>query len=144
MTSSQQRQSTGLVWIRGFANKLLTIAPCNLKLGDPRMLRTRHFEYIIYKIQPALAYRKEHFRVVCRLQLGSTIAILFSTAGTILECVWRRHAAMTLWLLGYPDKALERSQEALALACELSHPCSMVHALYYSAWVHQQRGESRP
>jgi hypothetical protein len=29
---------------------------------------------------------------------------------------------MTHWLLGYPDKALERSQEALALACELTHP----------------------
>jgi len=54
-----------------------------------------------------------------------------------------RHAAMTLWLLGYPDQALERSRDALALAQKLSHPYSLVHALFYSAWVHQQRGERR-
>jgi class 3 adenylate cyclase/predicted ATPase len=52
-----------------------------------------------------------------------------------------RHAAMTLWLLGYPDQALEKSRDALTLARKLSHPYSLVHALFYSAWVHQQRGE---
>ena len=52
-----------------------------------------------------------------------------------------RHAAMTLWLLGYPDQALERSRHALGLAQKLSHPYSLVHALFYAAWVHQQRGD---
>jgi class 3 adenylate cyclase/predicted ATPase len=52
-----------------------------------------------------------------------------------------RHAAMTLWLLGYPDQALERSRDALGLAQKLSHPYSLVHALFYAAWVHQQRGD---
>ncbi|MBM4297146.1 MAG: hypothetical protein FJ143_05345 [Deltaproteobacteria bacterium] len=52
-----------------------------------------------------------------------------------------RHAAMTLWLLGYPDRALEKSRDALALAHKLSHPYSLIHALFYSAWIHQQRGE---
>ncbi len=52
-----------------------------------------------------------------------------------------RHAAMTLWLLGYPDQGLEKSQNALTLAQKLSHPYSLVHALFYSAWIHQQRGE---
>ena len=52
-----------------------------------------------------------------------------------------RHAAMTLWLLGYPDQALRKSQDALALAQKLSHPYSLAFALYYSAWLHQHRGE---
>jgi len=52
-----------------------------------------------------------------------------------------RHAAMILCLLGYQDQALQRSQDALALAQKLSHPYSLAFALYYSAWVHQQRGE---
>jgi class 3 adenylate cyclase/predicted ATPase len=52
-----------------------------------------------------------------------------------------RHAAMILWLLGYPDQALRRSQEALSLAQTLAHPNSLAYALYYSAWTHQQRGE---
>jgi len=54
-----------------------------------------------------------------------------------------RHAAMMLWLLGYPDRALRKSREALVLARELSHPFTLGFALYYSAWVHQQRGERR-
>jgi predicted ATPase len=52
-----------------------------------------------------------------------------------------RHAAMTLWLLGYPDRALETSRVAVSLAQKLSHPYSLVHALFYAAWVHQHRGE---
>ena len=35
---------------------------------------------------------------------------------------------MALWLLGYPDQALQRSQEALTLAQELSHPFSLAYA----------------
>ena len=48
---------------------------------------------------------------------------------------------MILWFLGYPDQALQRIQDALALAQKLSHPYSLGFALYYFAWVHQQRGE---
>ena len=38
--------------------------------------------------------------------------------------------AWPLWLLGYPDQALERSREALTLAQELSHPYSLAYALH--------------
>jgi len=36
----------------------------------------------------------------------------------------RLYAAATLWLLGYPEQALTRVRETLALAHELSHPYS--------------------
>ncbi|HEX2522963.1 MAG TPA: hypothetical protein VHP35_12650, partial [Terriglobia bacterium] len=52
-----------------------------------------------------------------------------------------RHASQMLWLLGYPDQALQRSNEALALAQKLSQPSSLCFALYFSAWVEQHRGE---
>ena len=51
------------------------------------------------------------------------------------------HAADVLGLLGYPDQALRRSQDALSLARELSHPSSIAHALFFAAWFHQLRGE---
>jgi hypothetical protein len=35
------------------------------------------------------------------------------------------HATGALWRLGYPEQALQRSHEALTLACELSHPFSL-------------------
>ena len=40
----------------------------------------------------------------------------------------RAYAAWTLWLLGYPEQALARLHEALALAHELSHPYSLAFA----------------
>src|SRR2546425_2419786 len=49
----------------------------------------------------------------------------------------RAFAAMTLWLLGYPEQALARRHEALALAHELSHPYSLVFARCLAAFVSQ-------
>jgi predicted ATPase len=51
----------------------------------------------------------------------------------------RGHAALTLWLLGYPGQALARLHEALALAHELSHPYSLAWALCWAAIVSQLR-----
>jgi predicted ATPase len=48
-----------------------------------------------------------------------------------------------LWSLGYPDKALETVGEALRLAEALHHPETHCFALFFSAWVHQLRRESR-
>ncbi len=50
-------------------------------------------------------------------------------------------AARALWLLGYPDQALQRSREALSLGRDLSHPFSLAFALFWAALVHQFRGE---
>jgi class 3 adenylate cyclase/tetratricopeptide (TPR) repeat protein len=49
--------------------------------------------------------------------------------------------ALALWLLGYPDQALQRSHEALTLARELAHPASVATALYFAAFVHGCRRE---
>ena len=46
-----------------------------------------------------------------------------------------------LWLQGYPDQALQRIKDSLALARELSHPYSLAFALVGSASIHQQRRE---
>jgi class 3 adenylate cyclase/predicted ATPase len=46
-------------------------------------------------------------------------------------------AAWTLWLLGYPAQARQRSQEALALAQELSHHYSLAFTLHFAAVLHQ-------
>jgi predicted ATPase len=51
--------------------------------------------------------------------------------------------ARALWHSGYPDQALTRSHEALALAQDLSHPFSMAFALHLAAIVHRERREVR-
>jgi len=55
----------------------------------------------------------------------------------------RSLVAMPIWLLGYPDQALQSTQEALSLAQELNHPFSLVSALLLAAGVHQSRREAQ-
>ncbi len=50
--------------------------------------------------------------------------------------------AWSLWMLGYPDQALARMDEALALAESLAHPYSMGLALQFGAVLHQFRREA--
>jgi predicted ATPase/DNA-binding winged helix-turn-helix (wHTH) protein len=52
------------------------------------------------------------------------------------------YAAWTLWHLGYPDQALKRSYEALALAQRLSHPLSLAHAELFVGVLRQYRREA--
>jgi predicted ATPase/class 3 adenylate cyclase len=53
------------------------------------------------------------------------------------------HLAWVLWSLGYPDQALRRSHEALALAQELSHPLSLAQALVSILRIHQHYREGQ-
>jgi class 3 adenylate cyclase/predicted ATPase len=46
-------------------------------------------------------------------------------------------AAMTLWLLGYPERALARLHEALTLAHALVHPFSLAYARCWATAVYQ-------
>ena len=50
-------------------------------------------------------------------------------------------AAWTLWLLGYPDRALLRMDEAITLAQELSDAYSLGFALYFASTLHIWRRE---
>ena len=53
------------------------------------------------------------------------------------------YAAWTLWTLGYPDQALKRGNEALALAQALSHPHSLAFAEGLVGYLRQYRREAR-
>jgi len=50
--------------------------------------------------------------------------------------------AMALWLLGYPQQALQRSHAALTLTENVSHPYSLAFALSLAAILHQLRREA--
>jgi len=55
----------------------------------------------------------------------------------------RCQVAWALWMLGYPDQALKRSEEALTLARQLAHPWSLALALHYAVITHQYRREGQ-
>jgi predicted ATPase/DNA-binding winged helix-turn-helix (wHTH) protein/class 3 adenylate cyclase len=50
-------------------------------------------------------------------------------------------AATTLWCLGYPTQAVQRSQEALALAQALAHHQSLAYAQHNAAVLYHRRRE---
>jgi len=54
----------------------------------------------------------------------------------------RAWEGQVLWLLGYPEQALQAGHEALTAAEELAHPFSTVFALFSLAMIHHFRGES--
>jgi len=53
------------------------------------------------------------------------------------------YAGATLWHLGYPDQALTRSDEAFALAQELSNPLNLALAELLRGYVRMLRREAR-
>jgi len=64
-----------------------------------------------------------------------------NTADPRMDC--NSYLACTMWHLGYPEQALKRSQEAVALATELSHPFSLAYALGLAAWFHVCRRDGQ-
>ena len=68
-------------------------------------------------------------------------ALAFLYGGQDPGVICRADLGCVLWVLGYPDQALQKSQRALALAQELSHPLSLAFPLVFAAILHQYRRE---
>jgi predicted ATPase/class 3 adenylate cyclase len=51
-------------------------------------------------------------------------------------------SAFILWMLGYPDRAVQRATDAVALATELEHPFTLAYALFHSGFLHLWRREA--
>jgi len=50
-------------------------------------------------------------------------------------------SAFFLWLLGHPDRSLERADRALALALTVEHPSTRAYALFHTGLLHLWRRE---
>jgi predicted ATPase/class 3 adenylate cyclase len=50
-------------------------------------------------------------------------------------------AGFFLWLSGYPDRAVERADRAIALAAQIDHPYSLAYAYYHAGFLHLWRRE---
>lgn len=59
--------------------------------------------------------------------------------GVAMSCF----AALALWFLGLPDQAVDRIEEALTFARELSEPHSLAHAGLFAAMLYQLRREEQ-
>src|SRR5439155_19970951 len=124
---------------RELGEQLLTLAQ---QVGDPALRLEAH-----YALGNTLNYLGEFAAAQAHLAQGISLydpqrhrahAVRY---GQDPGVICRAYAGVTLWYLGYPDQALQRSHEALMLARELADPLSLAIALFFATWVHQFRRE---
>jgi predicted ATPase len=124
---------------RELGEHLLTLAQ---QVGDPALLLDAHYALgNTLNYLGELAAAQAHFAQGITLYDPQQHRAHVVRYGLDLGVACRYYAGVTLWYLGYPDQALQRSHEALTLARELAHPFSLVGALFFAAWLHQLRRE---
>ncbi len=113
-------------------------------LQDPTLLLEAHqglgvTSYWLGEVAPSLEHCEQGFALYDPQQHSSLTFIYGQDPGMTCLC----YGACALWLLGYPDQALKRVNEALRLAEELSHPFMVVYARHMLATVYQFRREEQ-
>jgi predicted ATPase len=135
-------------YARGECQKSLKLTEQSLNLAqrmeDPLRVAIARWllgMYLLHmgELEPALEHLDHAIAFYDPQQHASLVATLAQDLG-VSTLAW---ASWTLWLLGYPDQALERSREALALAKELGHPYTLGFALSVAAFFHQLRREDQ-
>ena len=109
------------------------------RLDDPRLLVQAHFAV------GASAFHLGHFASALT-DLEQGIALYHRDRhsplqGTDSGVASRCYAARVLWFLGYPDQALGRIEEALALARGSAHTLTLGYAIHHATALHTYRGD---
>jgi predicted ATPase/class 3 adenylate cyclase len=137
----------GFYIIRGEYNSAREFMEQNLTLAqrtqDPGVLLEAH-HYLAamqtYAGELASALQSQD-EVITRYDPKTHHPLIHLYAGDDPAACCLGHKAWTLWLLGYPEQALQTARAALRLAQQLSHPFSLAQATWHNAWLHGVRGE---
>ena len=124
-----------------FAQQCLTLAQ---QMGDQTVLLSAHQELgqVLLHLG-ALVSARSHLEQVLALynpqQHRQEVG-----GGQEPGMVGLSYAARVLWLLGFPDQALQRSDAALSLARDVGMPVNLAYALLaYAVMLHEFRREER-
>lgn len=124
---------------RELGEQLLTLAQ---RRQDPALFVLAHAALgAAFLCLGELAYARKHFEQGITHSDRQCHRSLASRYGIDPGVMCFSEVAFSLWLLGYPDQALQKSHEALTLTQEVSHPFSRAFALYWAAQLHQCRQE---
>jgi class 3 adenylate cyclase/predicted ATPase len=124
---------------RELGEQLLSLAQ---RQDDTAMLQEAHWAlgqtlFYLGELNPARTHLEQSSASYTPQSLSSQISR--DAAGTQIACLV--HMAWDLWVLGYPDQALETGHEALSLAHELAHPFTLAFVLFGMAQLNQFRRE---
>jgi adenylate cyclase len=128
---------------RELGEQLLSLAQ---RVHAPVLLVLAHLElgstlFSLGELVSARTHLEEGIALYDPQQFHSLLFLSGSPGDPGVVC--RGFAAWTLWMLGYPDQAVKRSNEALILAQQLAHPVSHAAALYFAAVLHYFRREEQ-
>jgi predicted ATPase len=132
--------SSRLTKSRALAERLFSLAQ---NAQDPDLLIQAHVAFTVTTFsQGELIATREHAEqgtaLYDRKRHQTHIHIYGQDPG--VACL--AFGAVAHWLLGHPDKAIERSREAIILGEELGHPTSHALALYFATMVRQYAREA--
>jgi predicted ATPase/class 3 adenylate cyclase len=109
---------------------------------DPRMLIAGHLVVGTTGVFLGdVAGGLEHLGKAIDRFAGSTRRARMAAAANDPRVACHTTSAFGLWLLGFPDRAVEQANAALALAAELDHPFSTAYARFHSGLLHHWRRE---
>ena len=125
---------------RQLAEQLLSLARC--EQDSLRLLEAHHTLWAISldmgELFSTKDYAEEGFILYDRARHGQLGSVYGGHDPGVCS---RIHAAKAVWLLGYPDQALQAIEAALNMATELSHPYTLWLALMAAIWIHHHRGD---
>jgi len=122
------------------ADELMVMAE---QSGNPMFLMGAH--HLVGVNREFLGDMVEASRVLDRgreLHVPSEHRAYTATFGLDPGMIARAMSSRPLWVLGYPDRALERARETLALARTQRQPTTLVFALLVTQGIHLNRGEA--
>jgi predicted ATPase len=131
---------------RGYLRSAQELAEQLLALGesarDPALLIEAHFAcgltlFFVGDFAPARDHLEQGIHLYDPQTHGFHAFVYGQDPGVYSTSI----LAVAFWILGYPDRALAKSNQALALAHDLAHPFSLVLALLHFATVHHLRRE---
>jgi predicted ATPase len=127
---------------RELAEHYLSLAQ---RAQDPALLLEAHYSmgatsFYLGEVTLAHSHLEQGSVIGDRLQYHSP-AFSFGRTGADTGMCCHIMTAGSLWLLGYPEQALERVTGALLRTQERSHPFTLAYVLSHAALVHQFRRE---
>jgi predicted ATPase/class 3 adenylate cyclase len=119
---------------RELGETLLRIAQ---QADDPALAVVAHYALGFTRfILGALPAARQHLEEAIACYTPDQHRVMLRRIGHDAGAISSLYAAQPLWVLGYPDQAMARLQEALALAHALAHPYYLVQARVVAAHVY--------
>jgi serine/threonine protein kinase/tetratricopeptide (TPR) repeat protein len=123
---------------RGFAEQVVAVAE---SCDDPALRIEGHA-----MLGASLTHKGNFEEALEQLEKGNALCkvegvphLAFTGHDPAMTCL--SFSGWVLWSLGYPDRALAKSAEALSIARRLNHPQTLALALFMSSFVHFLRRE---